>query len=55
MQKYDCSVCGYTYNPEVGDPESCIPTDVSFNALAEDWLCPICRSEKEKFKENITS
>ena len=22
MQKYECAVCGYVYDPEVGDPDS---------------------------------
>ena len=35
-----CTVCGYVYN----DP------DVSFEALPDDWVCPICGMPKSAFK-----
>lgn len=51
MTKYECDVCGYIYDPEVGDPENGIPPGTSFEVLPEDWVCPECGVGKEKFSE----
>ena len=47
--KYLCSVCGYVYDPAVGDPTQGIPAGTAFDALPEDWRCPRCKQGKEKF------
>ena len=49
MQKYVCDVCGYIYDPEEGDPDSGIEAGTSFEALPEDWVCPMCGAGKEDF------
>lgn len=49
MKKYRCSVCGYVYDPGVGDPERGIPEGTSFESLPEDWTCPICGAAKNEF------
>lgn len=49
MKKYECNVCGYVYDPEVGDPESGIQPGTPFEALPEDWVCPLCGVGKEDF------
>ena len=41
MTKYKCSVCGYIYDPEKGDPESGVNPGTSFENLPDDWVCPI--------------
>lgn len=33
MKKYRCTVCGYVYDPEVGDPDSGIKPDTPFEEL----------------------
>ncbi|MEN2984450.1 MAG: rubredoxin [Dictyoglomaceae bacterium] len=50
MQKYRCLVCGYIYDPSVGDPDNNIPPDTPFEELPEDWVCPICGAEKDMFR-----
>lgn len=50
MQKYVCEPCGYVYDPEVGDPDNGIAPGTPFEALPEDWVCPICGVGKEEFK-----
>ena len=47
--KYVCSICGYVYDPEKGDPDHGIPAGTAFEDLPEDWRCPRCRQGKEKF------
>jgi len=50
MEKYECSVCGYIYDPEKGSPESKIKAGISFNDLSDAWECPICGAGKKAFK-----
>jgi rubredoxin len=49
MGKYVCSICGYVYDPEVGDPDAGVAAGVPFEKLPEDWACPICGAAKEDF------
>ena len=50
MQKYECTVCGYVYDPAIGDPDNDIPAGTSFEDLPRDWVCPDCGVEKEWFE-----
>lgn len=50
MAKYKCSVCGYVYDPEKGDPESNIPPGTAFEDLPDDWTCPVCGASKDEFE-----
>ncbi len=49
MEKYKCSVCGYIYDPEQGDPVAGIEPGTAFGDLPADWTCPICGAAKEEF------
>lgn len=51
MKKFECTVCGYIYDPEVGDPESGIAPGTLFKDLPEDWVCPVCGADKSMFEE----
>ena len=51
MKKYVCDVCGYEYDPEVGDPENGIEPGTAFEDLPEDWVCPLCSVGKVEFSE----
>jgi rubredoxin len=51
MAKYKCSVCGYVYDPELGDPESDVPAGTAFEKLPEDWVCPVCGAGKDEFEK----
>ncbi|MGC8820523.1 MAG: rubredoxin [Fervidobacterium sp.] len=48
--KYRCTVCGYIYDPEVGDPDSGINPGTSFENLPDDWTCPVCGVSKDMFE-----
>ena len=49
MDKWECTVCGYIYDPEKGDPESSIPSGTAFEKLPESWTCPVCGAPKSQF------
>ncbi|MCR5447156.1 MAG: rubredoxin [Schwartzia sp.] len=49
--KYVCSVCGYIYDPAVGDPANGIPPGTAFEDLPAGWRCPRCRQGKDKFSK----
>jgi len=51
MDKYKCTVCGYVYDPERGDPDSGINPGTSFEDIPDDWVCPICGASKDQFEK----
>ena len=51
MDKYECTVCGWIYDPKVGDPDNGIKSGTSFEDLPDDWVCPECGVGKEEFKK----
>ena len=53
MTKYVCTVCGYVYDPEVGDPDNNINPGTSFQDIPEDWVCPLCGGGKDQFEEEV--
>jgi len=51
MQKYKCTVCGYIYEPEKGDPDSGIKPGTPFEELPDNWVCPVCGADKSAFEK----
>jgi rubredoxin len=51
MAKWECMVCGYVYDPAVGDPDAGIEPGTPFEALPDDWVCPDCGADKDMFEE----
>ncbi len=49
MKKYQCDVCGYIYDPAVGDPDGGIAAGTPFESIPEDWVCPTCGVGKDDF------
>jgi len=49
--EYICTICGYTYDSEEGDPSNGIPAGTPFEDLPDDYMCPICKAGKEFFRE----
>ncbi len=47
--KYVCDICGYIYDPEIGDPDNGIDPGTTFDDITDDWVCPICRVDKTNF------
>jgi rubredoxin len=50
MTKYRCIVCGYIYDPELGDLDGGIEPGTAFDNLPDDWLCPECGVDKSQFE-----
>ena len=51
MAKYKCSVCGYVYDPELGDPDGGIKPGTPFEEIPDDWVCPVCGASKDQFEK----
>ena len=49
--KYICSICGYIYDPEKGDPQNGIAPGTKFEDLPDNWRCPVCKNGKDKFNK----
>jgi rubredoxin/flavin reductase (DIM6/NTAB) family NADH-FMN oxidoreductase RutF len=49
MQKYRCIVCGYIYDPAVGDPDGGIQPGTRFEDIPDSWVCPVCGAKKSEF------
>jgi len=50
MAKYRCTVCGYIYDPELGDPDGGIKPGTPFEEIPDDWVCPVCGVSKSDFE-----
>jgi rubredoxin len=51
MDKYVCTVCGYVYDPEEGDPDNGVATGTPFEGIPDDWTCPVCGATKDQFEK----
>lgn len=51
MDKYECLVCGYIYDPAVGDPDGGVEPGTAFADLPDDWVCPECGAAKDMFEK----
>ncbi len=50
MGTWQCTVCGYIYEPTFGDPDNGILSGTSFEELPEDWVCPVCGAQLDQFE-----
>lgn len=51
MDKYKCTVCGYIYDPAVGDATQEISPGEAFADLPDTWVCPECGVGKDMFEK----
>lgn len=51
MDKWECTVCGYIYDPKVGDPDGGIAPGTPFEKIPDDWVCPECGVSKDMFEK----
>ena len=50
MQRYKCTVCGFVYDPEEGDPDGGVAPGTLFEDIPDDWTCPVCGVSKTEFE-----
>ena len=50
MDECICTVCGYTYDPAKGDPDSGVEPGTAFKDIPADWVCPVCGVTKDEFE-----
>jgi rubredoxin len=50
VPKWICTICGWIYDPDIGDPDSGIKPGTPFEAIPDDWYCPDCGVGKEDFE-----
>jgi rubredoxin len=51
MDKYVCTICGYVYDQEQGDPDNDVAPGTAWADVPEDWVCPICGAGKDDFEK----
>lgn len=49
MKRYKCKVCGYIYDPEVGDKKGKVEPGTAFEDLKSNWHCPSCGAGTNRF------
>ena len=49
MKIYVCDICGYIYDPDIGDDGSGVSPGTAFEDITDDWVCPDCGVGKEDF------
>lgn len=49
MQSYVCGICGYVYDPAVGDPDNGVEPGTPWENVPDDWVCPVCGADKDNF------
>jgi flavin reductase (DIM6/NTAB) family NADH-FMN oxidoreductase RutF/rubredoxin len=48
-KRFRCTICGYVYDPEAGDPIAGIAPGTEFEDIPNNWTCPICGVTKADF------
>ena len=51
MGKWECTVCGWVYDLQQGDPSQGIAPETPFEQLPESWVCPECGAPKSMFEK----
>jgi len=51
MDKWQCTACGYIYDPQKGDPNHGIAPGAAFEDIPDTWVCPECGVDKSMFEK----
>lgn len=51
MNTYVCALCGYVYDPALGDPDEGVAPGTAFEDLPATWTCPVCGTGKDDFSK----
>lgn len=47
--RYMCLLCGYTYDPQTGDPKGGLLPGTELSLAPKEWVCPRCGADQGKF------
>lgn len=50
LDRYECLVCGYVYEPSKGSSKGDIAPGTPFEQLPSQWRCPVCGARHSQFK-----
>ncbi len=50
MKQWECQICGFVYDEELGLPEEGIPAGTRWEDIPDDWCCPDCGAAKHDFE-----
>ncbi len=50
MKKWQCMVCGFIYDEEMGLHEEGLAPRTPWDDIPDDWMCPDCGVGKEDFE-----
>ena len=53
MKTWVCTVCGWIYDEEKGDPDYDLAAGVPFEELPEDFVCPLCKHPASDFEKIV--
>jgi rubredoxin len=49
LDRHECRVCGYVYEPAQGDSKYPISPGTPFEQLPSAWRCPVCGARTAQF------
>lgn len=49
MKQWECQICGFIYDEELGLPEEGVPAGTRWEDIPDDWCCPDCDAGKHDF------
>jgi len=49
MDKWQCMICNWIYDPIVGDPDGGVAPGTPFEQIPDTWVCPVCGATKDSF------
>ncbi len=49
MDKWQCMICSWIYDPAIGDPDGGVVPGTPFEQIPDAWVCPVCGATKDSF------
>ena len=49
-QLWICTMCGFIYDPDKGDPDGGLAPGTPYEEIPDDWFCPECGARKADFE-----